>query len=70
MVAGCNILSPVLRARCRELLKSFQYQCCYELEVGMRVLEETWIRVDAGADQEACDWREIMVELGCTSFFG
>ena len=70
MVAGCNLLSPVLRARCRELLKSFQYQCCYELEVGMRVLEEVWLRIDAGADDEACDWREVMTELGCGSFFG
>lgn len=36
----------------------------------MRVLEEVWLRIDAGADDEACDWREVMTELGCGIFFG
>lgn len=70
MVACCNLLSPVLRSRAREILKTFQYQCCYELEVSMKILEETWKRIDEGGDADACDWREIMIEHNCAIFFG
>lgn len=63
-VACINIQSPVLRTRAREILKSFQYQCCFEVDAAARVVEETWRRVDEGRDEEACDYREIMMELG------
>ncbi|WWC88937.1 uncharacterized protein L201_003852 [Kwoniella dendrophila CBS 6074] len=54
----------------RMQLKSFEIQCCYEIEVVQMVCEEMWTRMDEGEDEEACGWVEILLESGCPVLLG
>lgn len=64
MIASSVLLTPETRTAARDLLKTFQYQCCYEAEGTLSVVEEVWRRVDEGRDEEACGVAEVMLEMG------
>ncbi|KAK8866193.1 hypothetical protein IAR55_001344 [Kwoniella newhampshirensis] len=67
LLFACSTLDrPAQRDRARDVLKSFRYQCCYEVEVIESIIEECWKRIDDGLDEEACSWREILLEMGCS----
>lgn len=70
VVASNMFVLPHLRERARQAIGQFRYQCCYQIDMALRVLEESWRRIDMGADDAATDWREVMVELGCTTILG
>jgi hypothetical protein len=70
LVAACSISDPADREKARTVLRSFSYQCCYEIEVLQLIVEETWRRLEEGRDDESCGWVEIMVELGCPVLLG
>nr|XP_019008670.1 uncharacterized protein I206_06352 [Kwoniella pini CBS 10737]OCF47451.1 hypothetical protein I206_06352 [Kwoniella pini CBS 10737] len=64
------LITPIQRQRAREVLRWFRVQCCYEIDVLESVAEECWKRIDDGLDDEACSWREILLEMGCTVLLG
>nr|XP_018265513.1 uncharacterized protein I303_01879 [Kwoniella dejecticola CBS 10117]OBR87671.1 hypothetical protein I303_01879 [Kwoniella dejecticola CBS 10117] len=64
------LISPHQRQRAREVLRWFRVQCCYEIDVLESVAEECWKRIDDGLDDEACSWREILLEMGCSVLLG
>ncbi|WVQ76945.1 hypothetical protein IAR50_006624 [Cryptococcus sp. DSM 104548] len=71
LLIACTVLyAPQQRQRAREIIKSFMYQCSYELDVVEKVSEECWRRMDEGMDDEACMWREILVEIGSAVMLG
>ncbi|GFZ42328.1 hypothetical protein JCM24511_00043 [Saitozyma sp. JCM 24511] len=70
LIAACNATSAEDREKSRTVLRTFSYQCCYEIEVVQLVVEEMWRRIDEGRDDESCGWVEIMMELGCPVLIG
>ncbi|KIR71021.1 hypothetical protein I310_05435 [Cryptococcus deuterogattii CA1014] len=71
LLISCSVLlSPTHRQRAREILKSFIYQCSYEVAMVESVAEECWRRIDDGMDDEGCSWREILIEMGCAVLLG
>lgn len=70
MVASSVLLDNRIRSDARDLYKTFQYQCCFESEGTLRVVEELWKRVDEGRDEIACGWSEIMLEMGMPLLLG
>lgn len=70
MVASSVLMDPGTREQARKLYRSFQYQCCYEIEGTHRVVEEIWKRLDEGRDEAACDWGEVTMELGIPLLLG
>ncbi|WVO13608.1 hypothetical protein L204_101229 [Cryptococcus depauperatus] len=71
LLIACSVLQdPEHRQRAREVLKSFIYQCSYEVVMAESVAEECWRRMDQGMDDEACSWREILIEMGCAVMLG
>lgn len=64
IAASSVILEPAKRDVARGIIKTFAYQCCHEIESTRMVIEEMWRRIDEGYDDEACNWREITVEIG------
>ena len=45
-------------------------QCCYEIEVIQTLVELMWTRFDSGEDLEACEWSEILIDLGSSVVLG
>ncbi|WWD00398.1 hypothetical protein V866_007310 [Kwoniella sp. B9012] len=71
LLITCTVLiSPTQRQKAREVLRWFRVQCCYEIDVLESVAEECWKRIDDGLDDEACSWREILLEMGCSVLLG
>jgi hypothetical protein len=70
LIAACNATNAEDREKSRTVLRTFSYQCCYEIEVVQLVVEEMWRRIDEGRDDESCGWVEIMMELGCPVLIG
>ncbi|WVQ80951.1 hypothetical protein IAT38_003058 [Cryptococcus sp. DSM 104549] len=70
IIAAIQLTDPDMREATRAHLKTFTYQCCLELEVIQMIVEESWARSDAGADDRSCGWREIMCEMGCSANLG
>ncbi|WWC87076.1 uncharacterized protein L201_001962 [Kwoniella dendrophila CBS 6074] len=71
LIITCTVLiTPEQRQRAREVLRWFRVQCCYEIDVLESVAEECWKRIDDGLDDEACSWREILLEMGCSVLLG
>ncbi|KAJ9114266.1 hypothetical protein QFC22_005718 [Naganishia vaughanmartiniae] len=64
LIAGTNAITEEQRATVRSLVVSFEAQCGDELQVLLEVLEESWNRADAGADDEAINWRQILLDIG------
>jgi hypothetical protein len=64
LIAGINAISAEQRATVRSLVVTFEAQCGDELQVLLEVLEESWIRADAGADDESTNWRQILLDIG------
>jgi hypothetical protein len=64
MVAGIQAITAAQRINIRDLIQSFEAQCGEELQVMLEVLEESWSRADAGADDEALGWRQILLDIG------
>lgn len=64
MVAGVQATTAAQRVNIRALIQSFEAQCGEELQVMLEVLEESWSRADAGADNEALGWRQILLDIG------
>ncbi|WVR04486.1 hypothetical protein IAU60_001490 [Kwoniella sp. DSM 27419] len=70
LVACSALLVNDQRQRARDILRWFRVQCCYEIDVLESVTEECWKRIDDGLDDEACSWREILTEMGCSVLIG
>ncbi|OXC63381.1 hypothetical protein AYX13_06756 [Cryptococcus neoformans] len=71
LLISCSVLlSPPHRQRAREILKSFIYQCSYEVAMVESVAEECWRRTDDGVDDEGSSWREVLIEMGCAVLLG
>lgn len=70
VVACCVILDPEKRNVARGIIKTFAYQCCHEIESTRMLIEEMWRRMDEGYDDEACNWREIAIEIGRSVLIG
>jgi len=67
----CSVLEdPEKRNVARGIIKTFAYQCCHEIESTRTIIEEMWRRIDEGYDDEACNWREIAVEIGLSVLIG
>lgn len=65
LVIACSVLlDPDKRNEARGIVKTFAYQCCHEIESSRVVIEEMWRRIDEGYDDEACNWREVLLEIG------
>lgn len=65
LVIACSVLlDPGKRDEARGIVKTFAYQCCHEIESSRMVIEEMWRRIDEGYDDEACNWREVLLEIG------
>jgi hypothetical protein len=64
MMAGIQAITAAQRVNIRSLIQSFEFQCGEELQVLLEVLEESWSRADAGADDEALGWRQILLDIG------
>ncbi|BEI82478.1 hypothetical protein CcaverHIS002_0303460 [Cutaneotrichosporon cavernicola] len=63
-VACSVLLDPDKRETARGIIKTFAYQCCHEIESVRVLVEEMWRRIDEGYDDEACNWREVLLEIG------
>ncbi|WRT64951.1 uncharacterized protein IL334_001892 [Kwoniella shivajii] len=70
LITCTALISPLQRQRAREVLRWFRVQSCYEIDVLESVAEECWKRIDDGLDDEACSWREILLEMGCSVLLG
>ncbi|WVQ97886.1 hypothetical protein IAU59_005003 [Kwoniella sp. CBS 9459] len=70
LIACSALIDPMQRQRARDILRWFKVQCCYEIDVVESVIEECWKRIDDGMDEEACSWREILLEMGCSVLIG
>ncbi|OCF42321.1 hypothetical protein I317_03825 [Kwoniella heveanensis CBS 569] len=70
LIACSALVDPTQRQRARDILRWFKVQCCYEIDVVESVIEECWKRIDDGMDEEACSWREILLEMGCSVLIG
>jgi hypothetical protein len=63
-IACSVLLDPDKRETARGIVKTFAYQCCHEIESVRVLIEEMWRRIDEGYDDEACNWREVLLEIG------
>ncbi|KLT46037.1 hypothetical protein CC85DRAFT_325289 [Cutaneotrichosporon oleaginosum] len=63
-IACSVLLDPDKRDTARGIVKTFAYQCCHEIESVRVLIEEMWRRIDEGYDDEACNWREVLLEIG------
>ncbi|WVW78644.1 hypothetical protein I302_100604 [Kwoniella bestiolae CBS 10118] len=70
LITCTALISQSQRQKAREVLRWFRVQCCYEIDVLESVAEECWKRIDDGLDDEACSWREILLEMGCSVLLG
>lgn len=58
------------RDRIKRLLGLFKRQCCYDIDALSSIIHEIWSRIDGGADEETCSWREVMSQLGLAVIVG
>ncbi|ODN78063.1 hypothetical protein L202_05143 [Cryptococcus amylolentus CBS 6039] len=70
LIASSVFYRDLERDRARDVIKAFVYQCSYELDILGTVSEECWRRIDAGMDEEACSWQEILMEMGYAVILG
>ncbi|TYJ54987.1 hypothetical protein B9479_004298 [Cryptococcus floricola] len=70
LIASSVFYRDLERDRARNVIKAFVYQCSYELDILGTVSEECWRRIDAGMDEEACSWQEILMEMGYAVILG
>ncbi len=52
------------------ILKAFGPQCCFDMDVVTKVLQECWTRKLNGADEETASWVNIFVEIGLPVIIG
>jgi hypothetical protein len=70
LIACSVLLDQDKRNVARGIVKTFAYQCCHEIESTSTLIEEMWRRIDEGYDDEACNWREIAIEIGRSVLIG